>query len=304
MIERFLAAFLLSQGGGPSEVQPQKSDGGTQTTPLTAALKSVPVKISGDKFVIQAKENLATYSGNVVAIRADATLKCDTLIAHYTSTQDVSSVECAGRAEATQGDKWATGERADFDNTKGIIVVTGKPQAKQGASRVEGERFTIDLTRDTIRGEKVKTIAAQADPKGKRVPVEITGDVIDVQGRKNTATWTGRVKVKRGPTNMVCDRLVVHYGEDEQIKRAECVGHAEASDGEKWAAGERADYDVNTGDIVVTGNPRARQGPNSMKATKFIIDLPKDVIRGDNVEMIVDPDTVPKPKDDKKGPKK
>ena len=75
------------------------------------------------------------------------------------------------------------------------------------------------------------------------------------------------------------------------------LGHlASGQDGDKWAAGERADYDVPRGLITVTGNPRARQKDNHMKATKFIIDLPADVIRGENVELIVNPEDLPKKK--------
>ncbi|MFL5321504.1 MAG: LptA/OstA family protein [Myxococcaceae bacterium] len=290
MIEHFLAALLLTRGVmAPHPVV--TPDAGT-TQKLSPELAKEPVQISGDQFEIQGKANTATYSGHVKVLvpNKGATLQCDKLVAHYTSAQEVSRIECIGNAEATQGDKWARGDRADFDNTSGIVVITGNPQARQGGSEVTGDRFVIDLVGDTLKGEAVKTIAAPTTPMGDRgkLPVQIVGDRFEVQGRKNTASWSGRVRVRRGPTQITCDRLVAHYGEDQQLRSAECVGNATAIDGDKWAHGERAVYDVPQGLITVTGNPEAKQGPNRMTATKFVIDLPGDTIRGDNVKMQVE----------------
>lgn len=287
MIEHFLAALLLTRG--VLAPKPPPDAGVTAQKPVTAALATEPVQISGDRFEIHGKENTATYSGHVLVKveRKNATLQCDQLIAHYTAKQDVERIECVGGVEASQGDKWAKGDRADFDNTNGTIVVTGNPEARQGASRVTGERFVIDLVKDTLRGENVKTLAVQTGAE-KKVPVQIVGDVFEVQGKKNTASWSGHVKVKRGPTNINCERLTAHYGEDQQVRRAECAGNATAQDGDKWARGERAVYDVPQGLITITGNPEAKQGPNRMTGTRFVIDLPQDTIRGDNVRMQVE----------------
>ncbi len=121
-----------------------------------------------------------------------------------------------------------------------------------------------------------------------RQPVEIKADNFEYLGKKQQATWSGSVHAKRGTTDLYCDKLTAFIVNGQEISRIECVGGVEVSDGDKWAKGQRADFDNLKGIIEITGSPQARQGPNKMKGRKVIIDLPQDIIRVEGVEALFD----------------
>lgn len=127
--------------------------------------------------------------------------------------------------------------------------------------------------------------------KGKNKQVSVQADQFQVAGKAREATFVGHVRAKRGPTLLTCDRLIAHYSEGEEITRIECIGHVEAHDGEKWAKGDRADFDNQTGILEVTGSPEAHQGPNHMVGTKVVFDVEKNTITVSNAKVdVVSPD--------------
>jgi lipopolysaccharide export system protein LptA len=152
MIEYFLMAFFAAGA----------TDGGTsapgEPRPAAPAEFKNPVNIKADRFEIQGKRQEASWIGHVKAIRGRTVLTCERLIAHYTRTQEITRIECDGDVEATHGDMWARGERADFDNVRGILVVTGSPQARKGPNAMKGSRITVDVARDTILVENAQTV--------------------------------------------------------------------------------------------------------------------------------------------------
>ena len=158
MISWILAlALATSDGGAPAR------DGGT---PARAAGTSAPdggttgvlsqkslrqkIHITAQKMEIHGKGNELVWTGDVHADRGTTKLTCDRLVAHYTSDQEVSEIECLGSVEIVDGDRWAKGERAEFDNVRGILVVTGKPEARQGRNRMRGSKVTFYMERDLI----------------------------------------------------------------------------------------------------------------------------------------------------------
>ncbi|HYX91023.1 MAG TPA: LptA/OstA family protein [Myxococcaceae bacterium] len=155
MIEYFLMAFFAAGA----------QDGGTGSSAGTDDRRGVapadfknPVHITAERFEIQGKRQAAIWMGKVKAVRGRTVLTCDRLVAHYTKSQEITHIECSGDVEATHGDMWARGERADFDNVTGILVVTGSPQARKGANAMKGSRITFDVTRDTILIDNAQTV--------------------------------------------------------------------------------------------------------------------------------------------------
>ena len=122
-------------------------------TPVAPSEFKNPVNITADRFEIQGRRQEAVWLGNVKAVRGRTILTCERLIAHYTKQQEINRIECVGRVEATHGDMWAKGERADFDNVSGILTVTGSPEARKGQNQLRGARIVFDVARDTISVE-------------------------------------------------------------------------------------------------------------------------------------------------------
>ena len=155
MIEFFLMAFFAARS-------PRPADGGTRPAANQAAN---PVDIKSDDLEIFDKKHLAIWVGHVKAKSGTTDLSCDRLIAHYTKSQEITTIECVGNAEVQDGDKWARGERADFDNRTGVLEVTGSPEAKQGTTHVRGTKVIFYKDKDTIRVENARTVFETKDSK-------------------------------------------------------------------------------------------------------------------------------------------
>ncbi|MBX5480993.1 MAG: hypothetical protein IRZ16_03965 [Myxococcaceae bacterium] len=155
MIEYFLMAFFAAGGPGKSgaAVAPDAGTPAAATAPVSPTEFKNPVEITADRFEIQGKRQEAVWIGHVKAVRGQTVLTCDRLLAHYTKAQEITRIECIGRVEATHKDMWAGGERADFDNVAGILVVTGNPEARKGQNRMKGAKIVFDVARDVISVE-------------------------------------------------------------------------------------------------------------------------------------------------------
>jgi len=109
-------------------------------------------------------------------------------------------------------------------------------------------------------------------------PVSITADKLQVLNKQRQAIYTGHVVAVRGTTRIRCGRMVATYTQGQEITRIECTGGAEVEDHDRWARGDLAVYETATGVIEMTGDPQARQGPNTMSGDRVLMDLSKDTI--------------------------
>nr|WP_194941159.1 MULTISPECIES: LptA/OstA family protein [Myxococcaceae] len=119
-------------------------------------------------------------------------------------------------------------------------------------------------------------------------PVDIKAQLFELLGNKNQASYKGNVVVRHRTLVLKCDELTSFYsnGNAQQVRRVECVGNVEAVDGDRTAKGERADFDVASGMLVVTGAPEARQGNNYMRGTKVTLTLGNRRILVENAETL------------------
>ena len=121
-------------------------------------------------------------------------------------------------------------------------------------------------------------------------PVFVDCDKGRMDGSQQRFVCTGHVKMVRNTTTLTCDRSVAHYlGKDAtQITRLECFGNVVAVDGERWARGEHADYDTVKEVLVLTGNPEARQGTNTMRGDKVVFYVDTDLIEVERVKGVLE----------------
>ena len=121
-------------------------------------------------------------------------------------------------------------------------------------------------------------------------PVFVDCDKGRMDGSQQRFFCTGHVKMVRNTTTLTCDRSVAHYlGKDAtQITRLECFGNVVAVDGERWARGEHADYDTVKEVLVLTGNPEARQGTNTMRGDKVVFYVDTDLIEVERVKGVLE----------------
>jgi lipopolysaccharide export system protein LptA len=133
-------------------------------------------------------------------------------------------------------------------------------------------------------------------------PVDITAGL--VSGGRDSAVFTGNVRAKHRTLELRCEKMTAFYTQGREVKRVECTGGVEAQDGDRFARGERADYSVDSGVLVVTGSPEARQGTSSVTGTKVRLTLGSERIEVENARIVIESAPKAPPARGKPGPKK
>ncbi len=106
------------------------------------------------------------------------------------------------------------------------------------------------------------------------LPVEVTADNLSVYQATGTAIFTGNVLIGQGEMRLSASSvLVVYRANGEGIERLEATGGVTLVSGPDAAESERADYDIDTGTIVMTGNVLLAQGRNALSSDKMSVKL-------------------------------
>jgi len=266
--------------------------------PDGGVLLSRPVQVSADKLEVLNRESRALYTGHARALRDTLTLTCDRITVEYGSDRDVTRILAFGNVEAVDGDRWARGDEAEFDNKTGVLLVRGKPQARQGKREVFGELVTFTTGTDRVVVTRAKTRVE--DEQGLRRDggvgsgpqrIAIDADLLTLDEQRSQALWQGHVVAKRGDTTLVAPELVALYDDAGTITRVLARQGLEATEKDKWATGQQGDYDALTGILVVTGQPRARQGTSRMKGSKVTFFSGTDFLEVENATTVIEVDS-------------
>jgi lipopolysaccharide transport protein LptA len=92
----------------------------------------------------------ATFTGNVRAIRRDATLRCERLMVLLGDGEQIRAATAEGAVSVVQADRRATAEHAELDGASGKIVLTGSPRLSQEGRTLSGEVITIWLDDERV----------------------------------------------------------------------------------------------------------------------------------------------------------
>jgi lipopolysaccharide transport protein LptA len=270
VIEYLVMAFFA---GPPMKPAVGPPDAGAPSKARAPQLRN-PVEITARR--VAGSRGQAVFSGEVLVKHRTLDLRCDEMIAHYNGPREVTRVECVGNVRAVEGERTARGERADFDVPTGVLVVTGNPEARDPATQLRGSEVRMTLGTSNFEVKDATVVLESAPLKVKtsqsRNPVEITAR--RVAGTRGQTVFTGDVLVKHRTLDLRCDKMIAHTNNGpREVTRGECVGNVRAVDGERTARGERADFDVPTGVLVVTGNPEARDPTTHMKGSEVRMTL-------------------------------
>jgi lipopolysaccharide export system protein LptA len=138
-------------------------------------------------------------------------------------------------------------------------------------------------------------LAQAASPEGafsglgsdSREPIRIDADRLDVYDRENRAVYAGNVVAVQGDTTIRCSALTIFFerqggeaaasDEGDSINRIECDGPVTILSKDQVATGDRAVYDRQIGQMVMTGNVALSQGPNVTRGERLVYDIDRGV---------------------------
>ncbi|WP_415405197.1 LptA/OstA family protein [Tateyamaria sp. SN3-11] len=105
-------------------------------------------------------------------------------------------------------------------------------------------------------------------------PVEVTANELNVDQNTGVAIFTGDVVIGQGEMRLSAPRVLVTYLENQAgIERLEATGGVTLVSGPDAAESQRADYDIETGLIVMTGDVLMTQGNSALSADRMTVNL-------------------------------
>jgi lipopolysaccharide export system protein LptA len=170
-VSTLLAIFLCSSAAALAQPRPQGRETpspaaqSVQTRPSSlgklGANNKEPIKIDADRLDVFDKEQRAVFTGSVVAVQGESTIKCAELTVLYEQQRGqgkpatpaatpgegaIRRIDCKGPVTIVSRTQTATGDNAVFDRTANRILLTGNVALSEGSSVITGERIVYDLT--------------------------------------------------------------------------------------------------------------------------------------------------------------
>lgn len=156
-------------------------------------------------------------------------------------------------------------------------------------------------------GEKAKK--ETSFEASKKDPIFITSDRLEVDQKKNTVTYKGRVVAIQRDMTMRSEVLTAYYSlEMKGLKEVIAEGKVHVAQGNRVATGSRAVFSGKDQSITLTGNPVVRQGDSQVKGERitFYIEQDKAVVEGgaQRVSAVIFPEDLQEPEKGLAGPDK
>jgi len=151
-----------------------------------------PITVTSNRLDYDYKANIAVYRGEVEAVQGAARLRSDTLTVTFdnkktddgkadppgkkapapdpdtTGTGKVKEIVAVGNVRIDQGERWATGGRATYEQADRTVVLTENPVLHDGPNEVAGDRVVVflDENRSVVEGGRRRVKAVIHPDKG------------------------------------------------------------------------------------------------------------------------------------------
>jgi lipopolysaccharide export system protein LptA len=119
----------------------------------------------------------------------------------------------------------------------------------------------------------------------KKDPIFITSDWMEVDQKKNTISYKGRVVTVQAEMTMRSETLTAYYDpEMKQVKQIIAEGKVNATQGNRVATGQKAVFDDQAKTVTLTGSPVMRQGNSQVSGAKIVyfVEQDKSIVEGDD----------------------
>jgi lipopolysaccharide export system protein LptA len=152
-----------------------------------------PVRISADAAEYFNKEGLVVFTGNVVAVQADATLSADRMEVYFekpaaapekspaaipapSGSQRMSRIVASDKVNFRQVDpeskkeRYATGDKGVYDVEQRVVTMSGSPRLWEGKNVIVGEEMVFHLAdkKVNVKGKVNLTVFPDELKEGKK----------------------------------------------------------------------------------------------------------------------------------------
>ncbi|WP_114966579.1 LptA/OstA family protein [Alkalilacustris brevis] len=104
-------------------------------------------------------------------------------------------------------------------------------------------------------------------------PVEVTADELSVNQGDGTAIFTGNVVIGQGEMRLSAGSVRVEYDEGGAIARMHADGGVTLVSGDEAAESQSAVYDIEGGQVLMSGNVMLTEAGNALSGDRMVIDL-------------------------------
>ena len=105
-------------------------------------------------------------------------------------------------------------------------------------------------------------------------PVEISADSLSIDRDSGTAIFQGNVLIGQGSLRIAAGRVLVVYDDvSGDITRLSMTGGITLATEDEQAEATSAEYDLDSGDLILTGEVLLTQGQSALSADRMIVNV-------------------------------
>ncbi len=118
---------------------------------IAATAESGPVKITGDHFVVDDEQKIATFTGNVVVLRTNLTVWAPKVVIDYGDggPSNIKSFVASGGVRIKTKDQDATGDQAVYNPNTRLLHLTGHVMVVNKNGTVGSPDLVVNLDTNT-----------------------------------------------------------------------------------------------------------------------------------------------------------
>ncbi len=161
-----LATQALAQTAGSPSTTASASNSGL----LSSNSSRGPIEITADALEVRQPDQVAVFTGNVLAIQGDLNLKADRMTVFYrpnekktTGQESISKIEVDGNVFLSNPTETARGNKGIYDVDANEIRLLGNVVLTRAENTLKGEALIYNMT----SGKSVLTNAGKAKDNGK-----------------------------------------------------------------------------------------------------------------------------------------
>ena len=133
---------------------------------------------------------------------------------------------------------------------------------------------------------------ALAKEKVKSATIEIKAKSLEAHQKRRRVTFSGDVRVRRGPLTLRCDALVSEYSETGEIMTLEATGNLQIIGKNFTATAESATYIREKTILILSGSPAVMQGRSKLTGKTVTIWLDEERVSISEAKGVFDPASI------------